>query len=298
MSEASDDAQPPAQGRWRLRSRRATRPSDADDVEVWPKRPSLRRRQCRVTIRCHPRRASWRRRRSRSVTRASPARCPPPAASDVASIGSLKAPSAPPSRFTTPRRRRATPSPLRSTGSESLRAIGEALAKDAGAFSTTESADRCRRPCRGRARSRPSRQSPTRRVERRARDPTIAGAAAGALTERAAAPRDKVPTVPDEPAASARTARPSRLDFRAAHHRGRHPFGAPARRCVESAPPPARVSSPPPPRRPSAPPPPAVQFVPPPPPAALRRRAAAGRWPRRRSCAAPPVVAAPRRRAR
>ncbi len=202
MSEASDDghlaaedqAVPPA----------AVDPlSDADDVEVVaqapepepataPRHDSVLPTSRKLAPPPKPKRDSNQ-----------PGSSPPPASEAALNIGSLKAPSTPSISFqdASMSSRDAVAAAL--TGSDSLRAIGEALAKDAGAFSTSEAATGSRPPV-PRPRSQPAMNA-------------IAGDAPNSgmpetrpsqelLRPRSPSepprPRDKVPTVPDEPAPS------------------------------------------------------------------------------------------------
>jgi SAM-dependent methyltransferase len=273
MSEASDDAQLPTQGE--VTAPIAGDPSsDADDVEVLaqapepaptpaPRHDSVFPTSRKLAPPPKPKRDS------------SNPSVPPPAGDATVPVGSLKAPSAPAISFhdASASSREAVAAAL--TGNESLRAIGEALAKDAGAFSTSETATGSR-PGVPRPRSSPA--------------PGAEVATSGApetqtsqeLLPRSPSelprPRDKVPTVPDEPAASRPgAAKPSSIFAQRIIAVGTRSERAPAMR--ESAPPPAYVPPPPPlsvaapvlspplVAAPPTPPPPAgAPFVPPPPP--------------------------------
>ena len=201
MSEASDDGQlaakdeavPPA----------AVDPSsDADDVEVvaqapeaeaepapTPRHDSVLPTSRKLAPPPKPKRDSNQ-----------PGSMPPPASEAALNVGSLKAPSAPSISFQDASLSSRDTVAAALTGSESLRAIGEALAKDAGAFSTSEAATGSRPPV-PRPRSQPA-------MNAVAGDAPNSGAPETRPSQELLKPRsasepprarDKVPTVPDEP---------------------------------------------------------------------------------------------------
>lgn len=242
MSEASDDAQLPAHDEV-VPPVAVDAPSDADDVEVLaqapaaepvaPRHDSVSPTSRKLAPPPKPKRDS-----------SQPGSMPPPGSDSALNVGSLKAPSAPSISFhdASASSRDAVAAALTST--DSLRSIGEALAKDAGAFSTSEAATGSR-PVVPRPRSQPAMNaladasgSPETRpsqelLKRSPSEPPRA--------------RDKVPTVPDEPAAAS-TASPPKSGSIFAQRIiavGTH----------SDRPPPMRGSSPPPARQKSTPPP-------------------------------------------
>jgi SAM-dependent methyltransferase len=205
MSEASDDAQLAAKDEAVLPAALETA-SDADDVEVvaqspepeaepapTPRHDSVLPTSRKLAPPPKPKRDSNH-----------PGSNPPPASEVALNAGSLKAPSTPSISFqdASLSSRDAVAAAL--TGSDSLRAIGEALAKDAGAFSTSESATGSRPPV-PRPRSQPAMNAvaadapnsgmPETRPSQELLKPRSASEPPRA--------RDKVPTVPDEPVPSA-----------------------------------------------------------------------------------------------
>jgi SAM-dependent methyltransferase len=242
MSEASDDAQLPTQDEV-VPPVTVDAHSDADDVEVLAQAPapevtSVRHDSVSPTSRKlapppKPKRDS-----------SQPGSSPPPAADGAPSAGSLKAPSAPSINFqdASASVRDAVTAAL--TGSDSLRAIGEALAQDAGAFSTSEAATGGR-PVVPRPRSQPTLNALAEAVSSSAPDTRpSAEPLAGSASEPPRA-RDKVPTVPDEPAVSSASPPKSGSIFA----QRIISVGTPSDR------PPPRASSPPPTRPKSTPPP-------------------------------------------
>jgi hypothetical protein len=241
MSEASDDAQLPAQDEV-VPPAPVDVPSDADDVEVLAQAPEPEAVPRHDSVSPTSRKLAPPPKPKRDSNQ--PGSMPPPG-SDGLQAGSLKAPSAPSISFQdgSSSSRDAVAAAL--TGSDSLRSIGEALAKDAGAFSTSESATGSR-PSVPRPRSQP---------------------AMNALADLSGAPetrpshellnrspseppraRDKVPTVPDEPAAVSSASPPKSGSIFAQRiisvgTRSERPPPRPA-----SSPPPARLKSTPPPK--------------------------------------------------
>jgi SAM-dependent methyltransferase len=200
MSESSDDAQ--------LRAAEVAPTlgvdpaSDADDVEVMaqaaepapepaPRHDSVMPTSRKLAPPPKPKRDSN-----------SPGSVPPPAGEALSSLGSLKAAPAPSISYqdASASSRDAVAAAL--AGSDSLRAIGEALAKDVGAFSTSETPTGGRPPV-PRPRSQPGMaavgvEAPTSGVpETRPSQDVLEGRSPSELPRA----RDKVPTVPDEPAA-------------------------------------------------------------------------------------------------
>jgi SAM-dependent methyltransferase len=137
MSEASDDAQPLAARESSPPPAVATEPADADDVEVVAQaepEPAAAPRHDSVTPTSRKLAPPPKPKRDSSQ----PGSMPPSAGEGAPSMGSLKPPAPPSISFqdASASSRDAVAAAL--TGSESLRAIGEALASDAGAFSATE----------------------------------------------------------------------------------------------------------------------------------------------------------------
>jgi len=254
MSEASDDAPLPAQEEV-VTPIVGDPPSDADDVEVLAHAPEPAPAPRHDSVSPTSRKLAPPPKPKRDSSHPS---APPGTGDGMLPVGSLKSPSAPAISFHDALASSRDSVAAALTGSESLRAIGEALAKDTGAFSTSESATG----------SRPA-------VPRPRSSPALGEAASGAPETRPSQellrpspsepprPRDKVPTVPDEPAASspAGSAKTGSIFAQRIIAVGTHSERPPAPR--ESSPPPVRVSPPPP------PPPVAAPFVPPPPPASV-----------------------------
>ena len=244
MSEASDDAQLPVQDEV-VPPAAVDAPSDADDVEVLaqapaeepaaPRHDSVSPTSRKLAPPPKPKRDS-----------SQPGSMPPPGSGDGAlNVGSLKAPSTPSISFqdASVSSRDAVAAAL--TGSDSLRSIGEALAKDAGAFSTSEAATGSR-PGVPRPRSQPALNaladgggSPETRPSQELlnRSPSEPPRA-----------RDKVPTVPDEAGVPSSASPPKSASIFAQRiiAVGTHSDRPPALR--ESSPPPARAKSTPPPK--------------------------------------------------
>jgi SAM-dependent methyltransferase len=202
MSEASDDAQPLAARESSPPPAVATEPADTDDVEVVaqaepepaaaPRHDSVAPTSRKLAPPPKPKRDS-----------SQPSSMPPPAAEGAPSIGSLKPPAPPAISFqdASASSRDAVAAAL--TGSESLRAIGEALANDAGAFSATETPTGGRPPV-PRPRSQAgipaiTADAPPSGVPETHPSQDLLQARTPSEPPR---PRDKQPTVPDEPAAS------------------------------------------------------------------------------------------------
>ncbi|MES1183753.1 MAG: hypothetical protein ABUL60_08045, partial [Myxococcales bacterium] len=243
MSEASDDAQLPTQDEVAPQIT-VDAHSDADDVEVLAQAPApevtpVRHDSVSPTSRKlapppKPKRDS-----------SNPASSPPPAADGIPSVGSLKAPSAPSINFqdASASARDAVTAAL--TGSDSLRAIGEALAQDAGAFSTSEAATGGR-PTVPRPRSQPTLNALAEAVPSSAPDTSRSAEPLARSASEPPRARDKVPTVPDEPPAVSTASPPKSGSIFAQRIIS---VGTPSDR------PPPRASSPPPTRPKSTPPP-------------------------------------------
>jgi SAM-dependent methyltransferase len=206
MSGSSDDAQ--------LSTKEEVAPpvgvdtsSDADDVEVVAQGPepepppkrhdSVAPMSRRLAPPPKPKRDSN-----------NPGSVPPPPGDILASIGSMKAPNTPSISFQEASADSRDTVAAALTGNESLRAIGEALAKDAGAFSTSETPTGGRPPV-PRPRSQPnmsavSVEAPSSGVPETRPSEELATARSPSEPPRPRSepprPRDKVPTVPDEPA--------------------------------------------------------------------------------------------------
>jgi len=243
MSEASDDAQLPAHDEV-VPPAAVDAPSDADDVEVLaqapaeeapaPRHDSVSPTSRKLAPPPKPKRDSNQ-----------PGSMPPPGSDTAPNLGSLKAPSAPSISFqdASSSSRDAVAAAL--TGSESLRSIGEALAKDAGAFSTSEAATGSR-PSVPRPRSQPAMNALA-----DVSGPPETRPSQDLLKRSPSEPpraRDKVPTVPDEPAAASSASPPKSGSIFAQRiiAVGTH----------SDRPPPKHESSPPPPARPKSTPPP------------------------------------------
>jgi len=243
MSEASDDAQLPTQDEV-VPQVAVDAHSDADDVEVLAHAPApevtpVRHDSVSPTSRKlapppKPKRDS-----------SQPGSSPPPAADGAPSVGSLKAPSAPSINFqdASASARDAVTAAL--TGSDSLRAIGEALAQDAGAFSTSEAATGGR-PTVPRPRSQPTLNALAEAVSGSAPDTSRSAEPLARSASEPPRARDKVPTVPDEPPAVSTASPPKSGSIFAQRIIS---VGTPSDR------PPPRASSPPPTRPKSTPPP-------------------------------------------
>ena len=245
MSEASDDAQLPTPDEVVVPIA-ADLPSDADDVEVLAQAPEPAPAPRHDSVSPTSRKLAPPPKPKRDSTQ--PGSSPPPASEAALSAGALKVPSAPAISFhdAVASSRDAVAAAL--TGSESLRAIGEALAKDAGAFSTTETATGSR--------------SAVPRPRSQAALSAVSDSAASRTPSEHPRPRDKVPTVPDEPVASspAGSAKPGSIFAQRIIAVGTHSDRPPPMR-PSAAPPPLDLGSPPPP-----PPPPDLGAPPPPPP--------------------------------
>jgi SAM-dependent methyltransferase len=240
MSEPSDDALPLAAKDQALASLAGAAPSDADADDV------------EVTVQAHEDEELPTEPRHDSV--------PPPAArhdstaarhDSVAPTSRKLAPPPKPKRDSQPAGSGSSPPPPHDgTPLESLRAIGEALSKDTGAFSISEAVTGSRLKFEGKRPSEPPRA------------------------------RDKTPTIPDEPGAAPSAVAPSAKSIFATRlisvgvRSERPPLAAPppAELGPEQAPPPPPPPLPPPvqlaPERPPPPPPPPVELAPerPPPP--------------------------------
>ena len=266
MSEASDDAQLPT--REDVVAPIAGAPADADDVEVLAQAPEPAPAPRHDSVSPTSRKLAPPPKPKRDSSNPSG---PPPAGDASSPVGSLKAPSAPAISFqdASASAREAVAAAL--TGNDSLRAIGEALAKDTGAFSTSETATGGRPPV---PRSRSSSELGAEAVSSGAPEmqPSLEPLRAPSESPR---PRDKLPTVPDETAASSRAgaAKPGSIRAQRIIAVGTRSERPPSRR--ESAPPPVQFSAPapaspvPPPPAvavpASSPPPAGSSFVPPPP---------------------------------
>ncbi len=202
MSEASDDAQLPTHEEV-VPPAAVDAPSDADDVEVLaqasepaptPRHDSVSPMSRKLAPPPKPKRDSNQ-----------PGSIPPPASEMALQVGSLKAPSPPSISFQDASASSRDVVAAALIGSDSLRAIGEALANDAGAFSASEQPTGSRPPV-----PRPSSKPPLQAV---AEPTSTASPETRPSQELQRAPseppqaRDKVPTVPDEaPASVAATA--------------------------------------------------------------------------------------------
>lgn len=252
MSEASDDATlealevvPPVA---------VDAPSDADDVEVLAQAPEPEPTPRHDSVSPTSRKLAPPPKPKRDSNQPGSV---PPSASDVAmNLGSLKAPSAPSISFQDASASSRDTVAAALTGSESLRSIGEALAKDAGAFSTSEVPTGGRPPV-PRPRSQPA-------MNAIAESPLSAGPETrpsqdllGRSPSEPPRPRDKVPTVPDEPAASSPAPKSSSIFAQRIIAVGTSTSTSERPPPRPSAPPPALGSSPPP------PPPPPVELAPP-----------------------------------
>ena len=250
MSEASDDAPLPTQEV--VPPPAVDAPSDADDVEVLAQAPEPEPTPRHDSVSPTSRKLAPPPKPKRDSNQ--PGSVPPSAGDGTLNIGSLKAPGAPSISFqdASAESREAVATAL--AGSESLRSIGEALAKDAGAFSTTEVPTGGRPPV-PRPRSQPGMNAVV--------DGPLSGAPETRPSQDMLArspsepprPRDKVPTVPDEPAPS--TAAPKSSSIFAQR------IIAVGTSTSTSERPPARASAPPP-ALGSAPPPPPPAPIPPP----------------------------------
>jgi SAM-dependent methyltransferase len=200
MSEASDDAQPLA-AKDGAAPAAASDPSD-DDVEVMahaevepppaPRHDSVSPTSRKLAPPPKPKRDS-----------SQPASMPPPAGDGLAAVGSLRAPSAPSISYqeASDDSRDAVAAAL--SGGDSLRTIGEALAKDAGAFSTTETPTGGRPPV-PRPRSQPGSAAPSSEIPLSSGPDTRSSQDLLRGPSEPPRPRDKVATIPDEPASSAK----------------------------------------------------------------------------------------------
>lgn len=193
MSETSDDAQPAVAKEELVPAGGKDVTADSDDVEVLvqpaPAPPPVRHDSVAPTSRKlapppKPKRDSTQ-----------PGSAPPPPGEGSVPAGSLKAPSAPAVSYQDAGSSSRDVIAAALAGGESLRAIGEALAKDAGAFSANE-APTGERPKVPRPRS-PSGEAPVSGVPA-----TRPSQELGAERADPPTPRDKIPTVPDEPAAA------------------------------------------------------------------------------------------------
>ena len=256
MSEASDDA--PQEALEVVPPAPVDAPSDADDVEVWAQAPEPEPTPRHDSVSPTSRKLAPPPKPKRDSNQ--PGSVPPSAGDGTLNVGSLKAPSAPSISFqdAAASSREAVAAAL--AGSDSLRSIGEALAKDAGAFSTTEVPTGGRPPV-----PRPRSQSGMNAV---VEAPLSGGPETrpsqdmlGRSPSEPPRPRDKVPTVPDEPVASSPAPKSSSIFAQRIIAVGTSTSERPPARA--SAPPPALGSAPPPPPAPVPPPPAAV-----PPPAA------------------------------
>jgi len=240
MSEASDDAQLPAQDEVVPPARLDAAP-DADDVEVLahapepepepPRHDSVLPTSRKLAPPPKPKRDSNQ-----------PASMPPPGSDGAPSVGSLKSPSAPSISFQEASSASRDSVAAALAGSDPLLRIGEALAKDAGAFSTTEAATGAR-PGVPRPRSQPaSNASPD------ASSPPATHPSAALLERSPSEPpraRDKVPTVPDE-APAAKPAKSASIFAQRIIAVGTHSERPPP--VSNSSPPPSRLKSTPPPK--------------------------------------------------
>ena len=256
MSEASDDA--PQEALEVVPPAPVDAPSDADDVEVLAQAPEPEPTPRHDSVSPTSRKLAPPPKPKRDSNQ--PGSVPPSAGDGTLNVGSLKAPSAPSISFqdAAASSREAVAAAL--AGSDSLRSIGEALAKDAGAFSTTEVPTGGRPPV-----PRPRSQSGMNAV---VEAPLSGGPETrpsqdmlGRSPSEPPRPRDKVPTVPDEPVASSPAPNSSSIFAQRIIAVGTSTSERPPARA--SAPPPALGSAPPPPPAPVPPPPAAV-----PPPAA------------------------------
>jgi SAM-dependent methyltransferase len=244
MSEASDDAQLPTQDEV-APPIAVDAPSDADDVEVLAHAPAPEAAPARHdSVSPTSRKLAPPPKPKRDSSQ--PSSNPPPAVEAGPNVGSLKAPNAPSISFqeASSSSRDAVAAAL--TGSDSLRAIGEALAKDTGAFSTSETATGSR-PSVPRPRSQPAinalADSPPSGVPETQPSQELLTRSPSELPRA----RDKVPTVPDEPATPSVASPPKSGSIFAQRI---IPVGTHSDR-----PPPVRASSPPPSRLKSSPPP-------------------------------------------
>jgi len=288
MSESSDDAQLAAQGE-AAPPAAVEVPPEADDVEVVvaaapaleaespaaPKHDSVMPTSRKLAPPPKPKRDSN-----------NPGSVPPPPADMLSSLGALSAPSIS-FNDASASSREAVAAAL--AGSESLRAIGEALAKDVGAFSTSETPTGGRPPV-PRPRSQPAMNAlagempPTSGVPETRPSQDVVAARSPSEPPPA---RDKVPTVPDEPTPVKTRSSPPKAIFA----QRIISVGTPSRPPPAPAPLPPAVDldstleaapEPPPPPPPLPPPPPPVLAAPPMSASALVS-----------SPAAPPVVSAP-----
>jgi SAM-dependent methyltransferase len=196
MSESTDDAQLRKQGEVApLPGEAPATPAsdDADDVEVVaqaepapaPRHDSVTPTSRKLAPPPKPKRDS-----------SNPGSVPPSGTDGLSSVaaGALKAPSAPSISFQDPSTSSRDAVAAALAGGESLRAIGEALAKDAGAFSTTETPTGGRPPV-------PRPRAPT------GSSPDAPASSGGPLTRPSPdlleVTRDKLPTTPDDPPVSA-----------------------------------------------------------------------------------------------
>ncbi len=295
MSEASDDALLTANDE-------AAPPvvdptSDADDVEVVAQAPEPAPAPRHDSVLPTSRKLAPPPKPKRDSNQ--PGSSPPPASEGAMNIGSLKAPSTPSISFQDASMSSRDVVTAALTGSDSLRAIGEALAKDAGAFSTSEAATGSRPPVprprsqpamnalaldapnSGAPETRPSQEllqprspsepprSPS-EPPRSPSEPPRSPSEPPRSPSEPPRPRDKVPTVPDDPASRVPAAKSTAIFaqriIRVGTHSERPPPPAPAPIDLDSTleaapepppPPPAPVVA----RTPSP--------VPPPPPEVL-----------------------------
>ena len=283
MSEASDDAQPLAPQGSSPPPAAATEPGDADDVEVVaqaeperaeaPRHDSVSPTSRKLAPPPKPKRDS-----------SQPASMPPSAADSAPSVGSLKAPNAPSISYHDASLSSRDDVAAALTGSDSLRVIGEALANDAGAFSTTETPTGGRPPV-PRPRSQPGGPAVTADAPYSGvPEPRPSQELLEAPQSEPPRARDKQATVPDEPAASTVTSpKPAAIFAQriipVGIHSDRPPPPPPPP--IELAPspsppasPPVELAPPPPartpvelaPSSPPPPPPPPVELAPSPPP--------------------------------
>lgn len=205
MSEASDDAQQLAANGSSPPPAAATDPGDADDVEVVAQaepEPSAAPRHDSVSPTSRKLAPPPKPKRDSNA----PASMPPPAG-DAAGIASLKAPSSPSISYQDASLSSRDSVAAALTGTDSLRAIGEALTNDVGAFSTTETPTGGRPPVpRPRSTSGMAAvtgEAPLSGVPETRPSQELLQARSPSEPPRA---RDKLPTVPDEPVASSSAA--------------------------------------------------------------------------------------------